>query len=347
VNPIMGGLEWHLLDGFQRDFPIVPQPFDEIASRLHCGASAVMDALAGLVHRGVVSRIGPVFRPNVIGASTLAAVAAPPDRIEAVAARISASAHVNHNYLREHAINLWFVAAAPSAGALEAHLDWLEQDIGLPVLRMPLLAQYHIDLGFPLGPGTVAAKRPVMTQHPARALADDELRLAAIGQAGLPIVRRPYARLADRAGLAESTALRTFARWQAEGLMQRFGVIVRHHEMGIHANAMAVWEVPDDRVDTLGMAIASEPAVTLCYRRARVYAAGAQPRTWPYNLYCMVHGRERAAVTAALTGLAGRHGLAAYPSAVLFSTRRFKQTGANPFGFTTSDTPVRSTHGSA
>ena len=68
-----------------------------------------------------------------------------------------------------------------------------------------------------------------------------------------------------------------------------------------------------------------EPAVTLCYRRARAVPEAG----WPYNLFCMIHGRNRAEVDAEITALCVRHGLAAYPQAVLFSVRRFKQRGAH------------------
>ena len=49
---------------------------------------------------------------------------------------------------------------------------------------------------------------------------------------------------------------------------------------------------------------------------------------WPYNLFCMIHGSARDEVLAARADLASRLGLDPYPHAVLFSCRRFKQTGA-------------------
>jgi hypothetical protein len=85
---------------------------------------------------------------------------------------------------------------------------------------------------------------------------------------------------------------------------------------------MAVWDVPDEQVSAIGAQLATEPAVTLCYRRKR-----HAPR-WPYNLYCMLHGRDRGEVEATLASLRERAGLAAFPHAVLFSARCFKQRGA-------------------
>jgi DNA-binding Lrp family transcriptional regulator len=116
--------------------------------------------------------------------------------------------------------------------------------------------------------------------------------------------------------------LRRVDGWLAEGLVKRFGVVVRHHELGYRANAMVVFDVADTDVDTIGKRLAGEEGVTLCYRRRRHADA------WPYNLYCMVHGRSReqvAPVVEQLSRLAGSCGLP------LFSTRRFKQCGARYF----------------
>jgi hypothetical protein len=101
---------------------------------------------------------------------------------------------------------------------------------------------------------------------------------------------------------------------------------VRHHELGLEANAMCVWDVPDAEVSALGRRLAQEAAVTLCYRRRRILP------DWPYNLFCMIHGSARDEVLAAREDLATRLGLDRHPHSVLFSCRRFKQTGARYLG---------------
>jgi DNA-binding Lrp family transcriptional regulator len=143
-------LERALLDGFQRDFPLVPTPYATIAERLGRSEAEVIGRLRGLVSRGCVSRVGAVFAPRRIGYSMLAALAVPQTRIEAIAARVSAFAEVNHNYEREHTYNLWFVVTAHDRTRVEAVVDAIEADTGLEALRLPLERSYHIDLGFPL-----------------------------------------------------------------------------------------------------------------------------------------------------------------------------------------------------
>jgi siroheme decarboxylase len=316
----MNSLDFRLLNDFQRDFPLVSEPYALVARMLGVSRDEVLDTLAKLRGLGAVSRIGAVFRPNAIGASTLAAMAVPADRLNTVARYVSGFREVNHNYEREHRLNLWFVVTAPEIGRLNQVLGSIEQTTGLEVISLPLLEEFHIDLGFDLqGEG---AKRVSGGPPPRVSISPAGQRLVAALQDGLDLVPRPYAVLAARAGLSESEVLETLAKWQDLGLVRRFGVVVRHHELGFGANAMCVWDVPDAKVSAVGKALAAEPAVTLCYRRARVLPS------WRFNLYCMLHGRERAEVMGTLAGIEARHGLGRYPGDVLFSVRRFKQTGA-------------------
>lgn len=151
ANPeALSALERRLLDEFQRDFPLVPAPFAEIGKRLSVSESEVIDALANLEARGFVSRVGPVFAPQRLGFSLLAALAVPAARLEAVAALVSAYPEVNHNYQREHAYNLWFVVTGDDELRVQRVLDEIQQRTGLKALRLPLERAYHIDLGFPL-----------------------------------------------------------------------------------------------------------------------------------------------------------------------------------------------------
>jgi hypothetical protein len=94
--------------------------------------------------------VGPVFAPQRAGASTLAALAVPEERLESVAGQVSAYAEVNHNYQREHAWNLWFVVTAPDQQRVEQVLADIEAVTGLRVLNLPLQRAFYIDLGFPL-----------------------------------------------------------------------------------------------------------------------------------------------------------------------------------------------------
>jgi len=142
--------ERRLLDEFQSEFPLVSQPFAVLAARLACSEAAVIETLRALRDEGAVSRVGAVIAPHVAGRSTLAAMAVPPDRLEAVAALVNAYTEVNHNYEREHRLNLWFVVTAPDRETVETVLRDIAARTDLAVIDLPLEQAFHIDLGFPL-----------------------------------------------------------------------------------------------------------------------------------------------------------------------------------------------------
>lgn len=358
---------FRLLNDWQRGFPLLPRPFAALGAQLGMAEDAVIAAYRRWADGGLVGRIGAVFAPHRLGASALAALAVPPARLAEAAERVSAEPGVNHNYEREHRFNLWFVITAADAQALSEAIAAIERDTGCPAIVLPLLEEYHIDLGFDLRDGAAPAKpgapadaaaagaRSRQTRRPSSArdhsqppaahplpaaqpsspappftprpssrppLSARERRVLAALQDGLPLVAAPYAELGRRIGCSEAEVIDTIAAAQAGGLIRRFGVVLRHHELGIGANAMCVWDVPDERIGELGRHLAAEPLVTLCYRRPR-----ALPH-WRYNLFCMIHGSERSAVAAARDEIAARLGLDAWPHALLFSGRRFKQRGA-------------------
>jgi siroheme decarboxylase len=109
---------------------------------------------------------------------------------------------------------------------------------------------------------------------------------------GLPLVSRPYREIAQRIGSSEAWVTDTLQRLVREGIIKRVGVVVRHRELGYHANAMVVWDVPDADVAGIGRRFGDASYVTLCYRRPR------RPPDWPYNLFTMIHGRDRGHVLA-------------------------------------------------
>jgi DNA-binding Lrp family transcriptional regulator len=319
-------LEYSLLNGWQRHFPIVAHPFAEVGLKVGADETAVLATLRRLQSRGAISRVGAVFAPRRIGASTLAALAAAPERIEEIAALVSARPEVNHNYQREHRYNLWFVATAADQPALAAVLAGIERDTGCPVIALPLENEFHIDLGFDLASGHKSAAPAASLS--ARLPDAEEKRLIAALQPGLEIMPRPFRQLGETLYMEEDEVLARIAAMIQDGMIKRFGVVVRHHELGYRSNAMVVFDVADDVVDGIGARLAAEPGVTLCYRRRRSLP------DWPYNLYCMVHGRSREDAQPVIERLASIVGA---PATALFSTRRFKQCGARYFSDQVAD----------
>ena len=149
----------------------------------------------------------------------------------------------------------------------------------------------------------------------------DETLLATIAD-GLPLVAAPYAAVGEAVDLSETEVIARLRAMIDGGVIKRFGVIVRHHELGFAANAMVVWDIDDAEVATIGKRLAATPCVTLCYERPR------RLPDWPYNLFAMIHGKDRESVLAKVAEINAAVDLAERPNDVLFSLRRFKQRGA-------------------
>lgn len=320
-------LDQLLLNDWQRDFPLSETPFAGVALRCGSDEATVLTTYRRLLKEGSISRIGGIWGAGVGGAAMLCALSVPEAQLARVAERVNAIDGVNHNYEREHDYNLWFVITGRDRDTVHAQVDQLERSTALQALRLPMVRPYRIDLGFDLRQ-TRSSPHPGENHTAQRqratpvAVADE--RLAALVEEGLPIMSRPYDAWAEALGWSTERIRQTLTRWLSQGTLRRFGVVVRHHDLGISANAMTVLDVPDELVDAAGARLAAQTGITLCYRRER-------HRGWSYNLYFMVHGQDRTSVSQLIAQAICQAGLSDYPRQTLFSGTRFKQTGGRYF----------------
>lgn len=309
-----------LLDRWQHDFPLTERPFLEIGAELGQSEGKIIAQYEALQSAGLISRIGAIIAPNTVGASTLAAVAAAPAEVDRIAQLINEEPGVNHNYEREHAVNLWFVIAAADQMALDATLVRLSHRLERPVRDLRLEQPYHLDLGFPIsGTNSGAEKRTFEPADITRLIPTDMPLLSALAD-GLRIVPRPFALLGARVGKAEAHVIDRLMILIEAQIVRRFGIILKHRPLGFTANAMVVFDVDENEADRAGERLAGMSGVTLCYRRRRAF-------DWPYNLYCMVHARSRLEAEPIIADLRGETDAVRRDMAVLFSRRCFRQRG--------------------
>jgi len=169
-----------------------------------------------------------------------------------------------------------------------------------------------------------------MTLRPATAMRPDsaeplldaiDRQIIVATQSGLPRVARPYHAIAAQLGVAAEEVMHRLQRMLETGIIRRIGAVPNHYALGYKANGMSVWDVPDERVRELGEKIGALDSVSHCYLRPRHLPA------WPYNLFAMVHGRDRAEVEAKVRAIADLLGTADRGHTVLYSTRILKKTG--------------------
>ncbi len=152
-------------------------------------------------------------------------------------------------------------------------------------------------------------------------LTDDERRVLLAIQDGLPLTPTPYADVASELGMTEDRVLELVRSMLAEGKIKRIGLIPNHYALGITANGMSVWDVPEDRIREVGRKLAERPEVSHCYHRPRYDGV------WPYTVFAMVHGRTREEVVETVDRIARELGIQDIPHDILFSTRLLKKRG--------------------
>ncbi|MFZ5569476.1 MAG: Lrp/AsnC family transcriptional regulator [Thermodesulfobacteriota bacterium] len=148
-------------------------------------------------------------------------------------------------------------------------------------------------------------------------LTELEKKIIASIQGDIPISPRPYLEIAEKMGIDEESLLANLRRLSDGGFIRRFGATLRHQKSGYKANAMVAWQVDEDRVEEVGVIMASFRQVSHCYRRNPT--AG-----WPYNLYTMVHASDPEVCRKIARKIAEKTNVDTY--ALLFSRKELKKT---------------------
>lgn len=148
---------------------------------------------------------------------------------------------------------------------------------------------------------------------------DRDLILAT--QEGLPLISHPYHALGEQLGISADEVMHRMSRMLQEGIIRRIAAVPNHYSLGYKGNGMSVWDVPDMEIDALGRLIGGLDFVSHCYQRPRHLP------DWPYNLFAMVHGRDRAEVEEKVRRIAALLGVNDRGHQILFSTHILKKSG--------------------
>jgi len=309
-----------LLEGLQSSFPLTPRPFAALGETLALGEAEVLARIRRLKEAGLIRQIGAIFDTHRLRYdSTLAAFHVPGERLEAVAARISAHPGVSHNYARPHYYNLWFTLAVPPGQAVTDEIERLSRQTGVDDwLNLPALRVFKIRTHFKLDQDqsqTADARSGAKSQG--RDLAPADVPIVRALQRDLSLVPRPFAQTAGSLGLSEERLLSKARELKAAGIMRRFSAVLRHRRLGYTANGMACWVVPEAQIKEVGWLAAGYPQVSHCYQRP------AYPPRWPYTLFTMIHGQTKEEVEVVVAQIARETGIEQHK--VLYSIREFKK----------------------
>ena len=272
--PQFSSVEAKILNLLQREFPLTERPFDAIGAMIGLSGTEVLRMVADLKQRHVVRNISGIFSGEALGYYlSLVALRVPPQRVEAAAGVINGHPGVSHNYLREHAFNLWFTLAEEDEESLQKSAQVIQGKCAAEDFLM-LRNEKFFKIGFtlPIGDGDVASasvgsvSRPV----PAKAILNrDDHRAVLLLQSDLPLAERPFDVLGGKdVSLSGDMLIETARRLLASGVMRRYAAVLRHAQAGFTHNAMTAWKIDvDDHSDERIRPFIEERAVTHLYLR--------------------------------------------------------------------------------
>lgn len=306
-----------IASALQSGVPFVRDPWAAIGRPLRLTTNDVLKQVREFVEGGELREISGVLEGSALGHdSALVAARVPPERLDEVAAIISACPTVTHNYVRDHAFNLWFTIAMPEEIGVDAALAALSRETGIERLH-PLRRTHTFKIGvrFDLDTMENTAQKTEIREVARRTFDARERKMLRALQLPLPLLPSPFAALAIEVDVKEDELL-SFAQSLLGNVLRRYVGTFRHRKLGVKGNGMVVWNVPEERIAEVGERFAEAPEVSHCYARNPIEG-------FPYSLYTMVHARDEASVRNIAGALASRVGDPEH--AILFSTRELKK----------------------
>ncbi len=313
-----------LLTAVQKQFPIAHRPFEVFGEKLGLTEQECLRRITALKANQVIRQISAIFDTRTLGyESCLVAMRTAPEQADAAAVVVNQHPGVSHNYKRNDPFNLWFTIAVPPGDSLKRVVDILhalggaEETILLPTLR---LYKIGVKLDLTGHEAPLEAREEIYDEQKRWAakppLAPQDIRFIRVLQEDLPLLEMPFAVLAEQAESTEEELFAWAKKMEHLGYMRRFAGILHHRSAGFKANAMVVWQVPEEQVDAVGEQMALFREVSHCYRRP-VYP------TWPYPLFTMIHAETYSGCMDVVKRIEERVG--SFPHKNLFSTKEYKK----------------------
>ncbi len=309
-----------ILYNMQTSFPLQERPFLELSQKLDIGEDSIIKRVKELKDEKIIRQTSAIFDTKRLGyKSSLVAFRVKEENIEQAVVAINAHPGVSHNYLREHDFNIWFtIAVAPDSKlTLEQSVDILrEQSSAEDSIILPTTKMFKISVKMDTT-GKASTKEKVTK----RAFKEIELTSKYIDvikelQKDIEITKEPFKKIIDKLNISYEELFSIAKIFKESGVMRRYATILNHRIAGFNANAMSVWEVPEDRAEEIGKQLATFSAVSHCYLRP------SYPN-WKYNIFAMVHAKSEDESNALIEQMAKECGLTNYTK--LYSTKEFKK----------------------
>lgn len=324
----MDSLDKEILNEIQWTFPLTPKPFDDIAKKFDTTPEIIKERLINLKKIGVLRQLSAIFDTRRLGyKSSLVAMEIESDKLEHVANQINRHPGVSHNYQRDHQFNLWFTLAVPPGSDLKTEVDKFSILKGIKKVRMlPTIKLFKIGVKLDM---VDEKKHDVIPSEEKKEInnikfvpTETDKEFIRELQKDMDIIDRPFLDASKKLGLTEHELFEKLKYYENIGVMRRFAAILRHREVGFTANGMIVWNVPDEKIEEVGLKLGAFPQVSHCYQRPTY-------PDWPYSVFSMIHCKSEEEAGEMTKTIQSQINIPDYK--ILFSTREFKKTRVEYF----------------
>ncbi|MFP6680279.1 MAG: Lrp/AsnC family transcriptional regulator [Dehalococcoidia bacterium] len=336
----MDTVDREICNVIQSDFPLVDRPYLNISKNLGITENEVMERIIELKKKNVVRQIGAIFDTRRLGyKTTLVAMRIPENNLDAAAQIVNRHPGVSHNYARNGHFNLWFTLAVSPFEDMDVTLEKMAKDTNSEATRkMPTIRFFKIGVNFdmlkqesdatsyfkPDEPADKNKDQPKIDAdwNTAQALTDFDIAFVREMQEDLPIIPEPFNDICAVLGVDMEGLVSHADDMMSRKLMRRFSAVLHHRRAGFAANAMGVWNVPEDRSEEVGNIMAQSRSVTHCYERPRFH-------DWKYSHFTMLHATSEEGCEELAKEISDATGITDYQ--LLYSSREYKKTRVRYF----------------
>ncbi|MBI67620.1 MAG: hypothetical protein CL777_02600 [Chloroflexi bacterium] len=336
-------LDREILNLVQSDFPLDPAPYKRIAEAVDSTESEVMKRIERLKKENVIRQVSAIFDTRRLGyKTTLVAFKYPDDILDKAAQRINKHPGVSHNYARNGHFNLWFTIAVPPHEDIDSVVNEMAEETGAIAARiMPTIRFFKIGVNFDMikqegaayeyfspdgygRTGSAVEKKPELNENWNRAedLSERDIEFIRELQEDLPVTPYPFDDMAQKLGISVAELFEWAKIAVERQIMRRYSAVLYHRKAGFHANAMAVWHVPEEKAVEVGLKMAESPWVSHCYQRPTF-------PDWKYTHFTMIHATNQQTCEDVATEIANYTGIDDY--LLLYSSREYKKTRVRYF----------------
>lgn len=317
-------IEKKVLNHIQKEFPLVPRPFKELANMFSLAEEQVMECIKKLKSQNIIRQISGIFStPNLGYKSCLVAFKVPEENVETIAMRINQHPGVSHNYLRNYEYNLWFTFALhPLMSDLLETVRQLAKSVNVQdFLFLPVVKMFKIKVEFDMGEGESKSEDektylPASLISGVATLTEHEIRFIQIMQEDIPVIKEPFLPIAKELNLTQQQLFDITYNFLNRGLLKRYAALLDHYKAGFNANLMVVWKIQEQRIEEIGKIISEIKEISHCYQRVTY-------PNWQYNFYTMIHAKNYEQCQQVVDLIREKIGINDYM--MLYSQKEFKK----------------------